>query len=69
MSLKSAKGDTPTTANLFNNLSTCKVIDTMNTERFTILQPKVFKLRAGNMTVANATGAYTLATQGAGLQS
>jgi hypothetical protein len=47
-----AKGDTPTTANVFSGLSTCQLIDTRNTERFNIPSPKVFQTRAGNMSVA-----------------
>jgi hypothetical protein len=64
--VKCAKGDTSTTANVFSGLSTCQLIDTMNIERFNILSPKVFQTKAGNMSVANATGAYTLDTQDVG---
>jgi len=42
--VKSAKGDIPTQANFFNNLSGNKMIDTINTERFTVLASKTFKI-------------------------
>ena len=42
--VKSAKGDNPTQANFFNNLSGNKMIDTLNTERFTILASKQFRI-------------------------
>lgn len=43
--VKSAKGDTPTQANFFNNLSGNKMIDTINTERFTVLAMKCFQIK------------------------
>lgn len=54
--VKCAKGDTPTRDTLFNGLSGNKMIDTLNTERYTILASKTFKLKAGNQTVTSATG-------------
>ena len=48
MVVKSAKGDTPTTATLFNGISGNKMIDTFNSERFTIIASKYFKIRAPN---------------------
>lgn len=46
--VKCAKGDNPTRDTLFNGLSGNKMIDTINTERYTILASKVFKIKAGN---------------------
>lgn len=54
--VKAAKGDTPTRATLFNGLSGNKMIDTFNTERYTILASKVFKMRAPNMGSSVADG-------------
>lgn len=44
--VKCAKGDTPTRATLFTGLSGNKMLDTLNTERYTILASKTFKMRA-----------------------
>ena len=46
--VKSAKGDFPTQANFFNNLSGNKMIDTINTERYTVLASKTFTIRQGS---------------------
>lgn len=46
--VKSAKGDTPTSANLFNGLSGNKMLDTLNTERFTIIHRVVGKIVSNN---------------------
>lgn len=46
--VKSAKGDTPTRSTLFNALSGNKMLDTLNTERYTILKSKTFKITARN---------------------
>jgi len=43
--IKSAKGDVPTDITLFNGLSGNKMIDTLNTERFTILASKQFTIK------------------------
>lgn len=43
--VKSAKGDVPTQANFFNNLSGNKMIDTINTDRFTVLASKTFGIK------------------------
>ena len=53
--VKSAKGDTVTTVNLFSGLSANKMIDTPNTERHSILYQKWFKIRAANRSSGNAT--------------
>lgn len=48
MIVKSAKGDTPTRATLFNGIVGNKMIDTFNRERYTIIKSKTFKLTAPN---------------------
>lgn len=47
--VKCAKGDTPTRATLFNGLSGNKMLDTLNTERYTILFQKYFTIKSGNL--------------------
>lgn len=54
--VKSAKGDTPTRATLFNGLSGNKMIDSINKERYTILASRVVKLKQGNPGFTNSTG-------------
>jgi len=46
--VKSAKGDTPTNATLFNGLSGNKMMDTLNNERYTIIFSKYVKVKQGN---------------------
>ena len=49
MLVKSSKGDNPNTSGLFwNNLSANRMLDTINTERYTILFSKWGKIKAGN---------------------
>jgi hypothetical protein len=48
MVVKSARGDTPTTATLFANLSINKMMDSINRERHTIVAQKFIKMRAPN---------------------
>lgn len=65
--VKAAKGDTPTRATLFNGLSGNKMLDTINTERYTVLRQKYVKLRAPNIGTYNsnfnvATGVYNATT-------
>lgn len=55
--VKCAKGDTPTRATLFNGLSGNKMLDTLNTERYTILASKYLKIKAGNYSSPVADGA------------
>lgn len=43
--IRSAKGDFPTQANMFNNLSGNKMLDTFNKDRFTIVAQKTFQIR------------------------
>lgn len=58
--IKCAKGDVPTRATMFNGLSGNKMIDTLNTERYTILASKTFKMKAPNFggTVADGAGGF-----------
>lgn len=44
--IKCARGDTPTYATMFNGLSTNKMLDTFNKDRYTILHSKYFKLKS-----------------------
>lgn len=53
--VKTAKGDTPTRATLFTGLSGNKAIDTINTERYTVLAQKWGKITAPNIN-AGRTG-------------
>lgn len=46
--VKSAKGDTPTSATLFNGLSGNKMMDTLNSERYTVLFSRYVKVKQGN---------------------
>lgn len=46
--VKCAKGDAPTRITLFNNLTGNKMIDTINTERYTIIARQTFKIKAPN---------------------
>lgn len=48
MIVKCARGDTPTRATLFNGASDNKMLDTINTDRYTIISQKWFKLKAPN---------------------
>lgn len=57
--VKAAKGDTPTRATLFNGLSGNKMLDSINTERYTILFQKYFKITAPNSTASTSTATST----------
>jgi len=57
--IKSAKGDEPTQDTLWQGASGNKLLDTFNTERFTILKSKFIKLRAPNMSI-QASGVQTV---------
>jgi hypothetical protein len=48
MIVKSAKGDTPAQSTLFNGVSGNKMMDALNTERFTIIYQKYVKMTAPN---------------------
>jgi hypothetical protein len=53
--VRSAKGDTPTRATMFNGISGNKMIDTLNRERFSFLATKTFKIKS-NAPTASMTG-------------
>lgn len=46
--VKCAKGDTPTRATLFTGTSGNKMLDTLQTERYTVIAQKYLKLKAPN---------------------
>lgn len=58
MVIKSAKGDGPTRANLFRGQSGNKMIDGINTERYTIVAQKIFKMKAPNAGTAGAANTF-----------
>lgn len=69
MLIKCSKGDSITRATLFQNCSDNKMIDTINTERFTIIAQKIFNVTCANAgpTGVNAAGeiaGWTLAGNG-----
>ena len=57
--VRSAKGDAPTSSTLWEGASANKMLDTFNTERFTILFSKYVKITAPN-TGINSTGVQTV---------
>lgn len=62
--VRAAKGDTPTRATLYNGLSGNKMLDTINTERYTIIFQKYIKLKSPNPSVSNLLGASTEVSDG-----
>jgi len=52
--IKSARGDVPTRTTLFNGQSGNKMLDTVNTERYTIIKSKQFKMVAPNQVLNGA---------------
>lgn len=59
MLMKYAKGDDPSTATLFKGASPNKMIDQINTDRYTIMAQKVF-----NVVASNAPAAVTVNVDG-----
>lgn len=51
MLVKSARGDTPTLATLYNGLSGNKMLDTLNYERYSVIYQKWGKIKAPNMSI------------------
>lgn len=47
--VKCAKGDSPTASTLFNGISGNKIIDTINTDRFTVVYQKYLKMKSPNI--------------------
>jgi hypothetical protein len=66
MLIKAAKGDTIDRTTLFKGDSGNKMIDQVNTERFTIIAQKIFTINASNVAAsgAEANGAPLIATAG-----
>lgn len=62
--VKCARGDTPTRANLYNGISGNKMIDTFNTERFTILLVRNIQIRAPNYATTGGTSIAGYAASG-----
>lgn len=70
--VRTAKGDTPTRATLFNGLSGNKMLDTINKERYSVIFSKYFKIKSPNPSVSNLLGASTEVSDGitnAGIQA
>lgn len=57
MVIRSAKGDTPTRATLFRGNAGNKLIDGINTERFTIVAQRVITINSGNPMANSVTSA------------
>lgn len=57
MIVKCAKGDLPTRATLFNGLSGNKMLDTFNSERYTKIYQRYFKIKAPQQGSTAADGA------------
>lgn len=71
MMVRSARGDVPTRATLFCGISGNKMLDSVNTERYTIVAQKYFKMKAPNMVVSSTTGTtseVSLLGQNAGIE-
>ena len=64
MCIKSAKGDLPTRATLFRGQSGKKVLDGINTECFTVVYQKLFKIEAPNPGTVGVTNTFTLPVPG-----
>jgi hypothetical protein len=56
MLVKCAKGDLPTRTTLFLNNADNKMIDELNTERYSIIASKIFTVTPSNGQAANASG-------------
>jgi len=66
MFIKSAKGDVPTRTTLFQNASNNKMIDQINTERYTIVAQKIFTVSVANpaaVALAPVTGIVSSGSQ------
>lgn len=64
MVIKSAKGDGPTRATLFKGQTGNKMIDGINTERYTIVAQKIFKMKAPNAGTAGSAAGFELPAPG-----
>lgn len=63
MLIRGAKGETFNRANLFRNVSDNKMLDMMNTERFTVVWQKIFTVSPPNPGAATVNAAGEPATQ------
>lgn len=64
MIVKSARGDIPSNTTLWNNLSANRMLDTINTERYTIVYQKYGKIKAPNYGANAALGGATYVGSG-----
>jgi len=62
MLVRSSKGDTPTRASLFKGQSGNKMLDGVNTERYSIVFQKIFKIKAPNFGTAGGAETTGLGT-------
>jgi len=62
--VRSSKGDTPTRASLFRGQSGNKMLDGINTERYTIVFQKIFKMTAPNFGTAGGGETFLLPAPG-----
>ena len=67
MVIKAAKGDTPNLSTLFVGLSTCKILDQINNERFSVVYSKTYKQTARNPGVGDQQQFTFNQVTGAGL--
>lgn len=67
MVVKSAKGDIPTRDSLFQGISANKMLDYVNTSRYTLMMNKYYKIKApnqGTSAIINLNGTYDTADIG-----
>ena len=55
MLVKSSRGDVPTRGTLFNGLTGNKMMDTINTERYSILKQRTFQMKQAPQSVVSPT--------------
>lgn len=67
--VKSSRGDTPTRATLFRGLSQNKMLDTLNTERYSIVAQKYVKLRPSGIATVGPSYNVLLAASGSYLDT
>lgn len=64
MLIKAARNDVPTRDTLFNGLSGNKMLDTINTERFSVMSQRWFKMKSPNTLLINGADATTQGING-----
>ena len=67
MVVRAARGDTPSTANLFVGLSVNKMMDRINSERYTVIAQKYVHLKVGNQAAGLLAGEQGLTAQPSGV--